>query len=316
MVQVMTVHKSKGLGFDVVILPEIDDAQVPNGGRFQISKGSGWVLQNPASWVRQAYPAIVAEEAAWEEEQRYEAMCVLYVALTWAKRGLYVLLPEDKKSREPGWASPANLVRQAVEAEGDGVVFSSGNSDWLKKVSGRAGNEPRPAPELVDSKPIRARSTPSGAKDQAAGGLVDSPTGKVFGSEVHELFELVGWVDEEAPDLPSNEAGKLVGELLEVPEIMHGFERSGRELKLFREQAVELIVDDKWMSGVVDRLVVGDGTVEVIDFKTDAVDSAEVLVERYQGQMKAYRRVMEKLYPGMEVRCRMLSTKLKAWVEC
>jgi hypothetical protein len=46
------------------------------------------------------------------------------------------------------------------------------------------------------------------------------------------------------------------------------------------------------------------------------VDSAEVLVERYSGQMKAYRQVMTQLYPEMEVRCRMLSTKLMAWVEC
>lgn len=53
---------------------------------------------------------------------RYEAMCVLYVALTRAKRGLYLLLPEDKKGREPGWASPVNLVRRAVDGEGDGQM--------------------------------------------------------------------------------------------------------------------------------------------------------------------------------------------------
>lgn len=315
-VQVMTVHKSKGLGFDVVILPEIDDAQVPNGGRFQISKGAGWVLQNPASWVRDAFPAIAAEERKWEEEQRYEAMCVLYVALTRAKRGLYVLLPEDKKSREPGWASPANLVRRAVGADGDGVAFSSGSSDWLREIPERSEGVVEEVVELPDAKPIRGRSTPSGAKAEASGAVSDSPTGRAFGSEVHEVFEQVGWVDEEVPVLPDREAGKLVAELLEIPEIREGFERKGAELTLHREQSVELIIDGKWMSGIVDRLVVGEGVVEVIDFKTDAVESAEILVERYAGQMKAYRKVMEKLYPDLEVRCRMLSTRLKKWVAC
>ncbi|MDE0597019.1 MAG: UvrD-helicase domain-containing protein [Roseibacillus sp.] len=315
-VQVMTVHKSKGLGFDVVILPEIDDGQVPNGGRFQISKGEGWVLQNPASWVRQAYPAIAEDETRWEEEQRYEAMCVLYVALTRAKRGLYVLLPEDKKSREPDWASSANLIRRAVGAEGDGMVFSAGSADWLAEVDLREADEERNVVELASAKPIRGRSTPSAAKAEAKVGMVESATGKVFGSEVHEVFEQVGWVDEDMLELPDGQAGHLVAGLLELPEIRSGFERANRNVMLYREQAVELIVDGKWLSGIVDRLVVGEGVVEVIDFKTDAVDSPQVLIGRYSGQMKAYRQVLEKLYPDMEIRCRLLSTKLREWVEC
>ena len=315
-VQVMTVHKSKGLGFDVVILPEIEDAQVPNGGRFQISRGADWVLQNPASWVREAYPVVAAGEAKWEEEQRYEAMCVLYVALTRAKRGLYVLLPEDKKSRDDGWASPANLVRRAVEAEGDGEVFRRGDPKWLNEIKPRPSEEKSAELPLVEGSPIRARSTPSGEKKDALAGTVDSPTGKRFGSEVHEVFELVGWVDEESPELPETDAGRLVKELLQVPEIRVDFERAGRGLKLYREQAVELLLDGKWLSGIVDRLVIGEEVVEVIDFKTDAVSSPDELLERYRGQMEAYRKVMEKLYPEADVRCRMLSTKLKAWVEC
>ena len=315
-VQVMTVHKSKGLGFDVVILPEIDDAQVPNGGRFQISRGPNWVLQNPASWVREAYPVLAAEESTWEEEQRYEAMCVLYVALTRAKRGLYVLLPEDKKSRDDGWASPANLVRRAVGADGEGEVFRSGDAGWLNEVKDRVVTEVSEDVALAAAQPMRGRSTPSGAKAEAKGEVVDSPTGKKFGSEVHEVFEQVGWVDEVTPGLPDTEAGQLVKELLEVSDIRQGFERAGRELQLYREQSVEVIDQGKWLSGIVDRLVVGEGRVEIIDFKTDAVDSAEVLGERYRGQMAAYRRVMQKLYPDHEISCRMLSTKLATWIDC
>jgi len=315
-VQVMTVHKSKGLGFDVVILPEIDDAQVPNGGRFQISQGANWILQNPASWVREAYPMLAAEESKWEEEQRYEAMCVLYVALTRAKRGLYVLLPEDKKSRDDGWASPANLIRRAVSADGEGEVFRSGDSQWLDEVEDRELAEEGEDVALGEAKPMRGRSTPSGAKADAKGAVVDSPTGRKFGSEVHEVFERVGWVDEVDPELPDSEAGQLVKELLEMSDIRQGFERAGREMQLYQEQSVEVIDQGKWLSGIVDRLVVGEGSVEIIDFKTDAVESGEVLIERYKGQMEAYRRVMRTLYPDHEISCRLLSTKLAKWIEC
>lgn len=315
-VQVMTVHKSKGLGFDVVILPEIDDAQVPNGGRFQISQGANWILQNPASWVREAYPMLAAEESKWEEEQRYEAMCVLYVALTRAKRGLYVLLPEDKKSRDDGWASPANLIRRAVSADGEGEVFRSGDSQWLDEVEDRELAEEGEDVALGEAKPMRGRSTPSGAKADTKGAVVDSSTGRKFGSEVHEVFERVGWVDEVDPELPDSEAGQLVKELLEMSDIRQGFERAGREMQLYQEQSVEVIDQGKWLSGIVDRLVVGEGSVEIIDFKTDAVESGEVLIERYKGQMEAYRRVMRTLYPDHEISCRLLSTKLAKWIEC
>ena len=117
------------------------------------------MLQNPAGWVREAFPQLAAAEAAWSEDQRYEAMCVLYVALTRAKQGLYVLLPEDKKSRVEGWASPANLIRRAVAADGDGVVFQSGSELWLEDVGMRETKEQGAEGELVAAKPMRARST-------------------------------------------------------------------------------------------------------------------------------------------------------------
>jgi len=44
-IQVMTIHKSKGLGFDVVFIPELSDKQVPDMGYFQIARGPGWVMQ-------------------------------------------------------------------------------------------------------------------------------------------------------------------------------------------------------------------------------------------------------------------------------
>ena len=315
-VQVMTVHKSKGLGFDVVILPEIDDAQVPNSGRFQIAKGVDWALQNPASWVREGFPVLADVESAWGEDQRYEAMCVLYVALTRAKRGLYVLLPEDKGSRDDGWASPANLVRRAVGAEGNGEVFASGDSSWLREVGQRKPSESKKGSALVPATPMRSRSTPSAAKSEGFSASTGSSDGRAFGSAVHEVFEAVGWVDDEEPSLPDDEGGRLVEELLGIPEIRSGFVRAGKKLDLHREQAFEVLLNGKWLSGIVDRLVIGEGFVEVIDFKTDAVERADELLGRYQGQMDAYREAMKKLYPAAEVRCRLLSTKLREWVEC
>ncbi|WP_353565768.1 UvrD-helicase domain-containing protein [Haloferula sargassicola] len=320
-VQVMTMHKSKGLGFDVVILPEISDDQVPNAGKFGIAEGPDWLLQPPAQWVRRQVPELREAEERWGESQQYESLCLLYVALTRAKRGLFVLLPQVSSSRAAGaWASPAELVRSACGVDGreTGVVCEIGDGGWLDEV---AASEMRPEvarPVLVNANPLRSRATPSGEKSAAGGRKAAfSTSGVRFGSEVHAAFEAVGWMDESEPLFPVGAGGEVVRELLSMAEFQIPFERRGRRVELFREQPVETILDGRWLSGVIDRLHVHeDGRrVEVIDFKTDSVASAGELRSRYEGQMRSYRRVMEQIYPGAVISCRILAVALRRWVE-
>ncbi|MCW1924558.1 UvrD-helicase domain-containing protein [Luteolibacter arcticus] len=319
-VQVLTIHKSKGLGFDVVVLPEIEDTQVPNHGDFNVARGlhgaCPWLLEPPASWVRSLVPALSAAEEVWADDQRYQAMCVLYVALTRAKRGLYVLLPEVPKSRkDPGeWKSSSNWVARSA-----GDSFQSGDASWWCDVPDRESAEKLAIPQLGVAKARRARITPSGAKaDKFA---TPSPAGMIFGREVHAAFEAIGWLDETTPKFLPGDAGALVRDLLARPEIVALFERGGRNVELFREQPVEAILDGKWLSGVIDRLhVIRDSggkvaTLELIDFKTDAIQEPRQLTERYSGQMTAYREVLSKAFGDVPVRCVLLSTKLLACVD-
>ena len=327
-VQVLTIHKSKGLGFDVVVLPSVEDSQVPDLGDFKVAMGADpsgpWVLETPASWVRTLVPALSAAEAVWSDAQRYEAMCVLYVALTRAKRGLYVLLPEVPKSRKDAqdWASPANWIARSA-ASGDGpVIFQSGDPSWWQDVPERTLTVQSPIPVLAGATPRRQRASPSGTNAEATAGPSGSWSGRAFGTEVHAAFESVSWVDDNAPLFSKTAGAGIVRELLEKPAIRQVFERRGRKVDLHREQAVEAILAGQWLSGVIDRLHVFRDPlglperVELIDFKTDAVSKPEQLVERYAGQMAAYREVIGKAFGGVAVSCRMLSTKLGRWVDC
>jgi ATP-dependent helicase/nuclease subunit A len=136
-----------------------------------------------------------------------------------------------------------------------------------------------------------------------------------FGSEVHSAFEQVGWIDETLPTLPDGEAGSLVASLLATPRIRSLFERKERSVELFREQPVDAVFKDQWLSGIMDRLHIHRDSqgvvsrVEIIDFKTDAIDEISELAARYSSQMDAYRKMMATAYPDAEIECILLSTR-------
>ena len=160
-----TVKKLKGLGFDVVMLPMFNNDQVPARNRYSVAQSpEGWILQAPASWVRDLTPDLRDLETGWVEEQRYEALCLLYVALTRAKRSLNVFLPEEPASRTPAeaesWASPANLIRQSIPEE----EFYEGDPAWVKEIEPRK-KAPVSKVTLGESIPLCERSTPSGTND-------------------------------------------------------------------------------------------------------------------------------------------------------
>jgi ATP-dependent exoDNAse (exonuclease V) beta subunit len=55
--------------------------------------------------------------------------------------------------------------------------------------------------------------------------------------------------------------------------------------------------------------------VEIIDFKTDAVEDLQELARRYAPQMNAYRDVMQRAYPDARVVCFLIATRCGDIVE-
>lgn len=314
-VQVMTIHKSKGLGFDVVVLPEVPNDSIPSAQYFDVAEGTDWITLTPPKWSRDLIPEMRDAEAEWLSAQRYEAFCMLYVAITRSKRGLYVLLEPPSSSQEADKPSLANWLARSVFSEGrPGIVYQNGSPDWVEgfAISNRAKTTTE-MPALAAAVPRRERMTASGEKKFSS----FSTRSIAVGNETHAAFEQVGWVDEASPVLPANDAGKRVAELLEVPGLRRFFERKGRSAELLREQPVDAVLDGKWFSGVMDRVHLlrdaegGVTRVEIIDFKTDRVEDISELVERYSAQMSAYQSVMRQAYPEASVECSLLSTWLR-----
>ncbi len=324
-VQVMTVHKSKGLGFDVVFLPMLPDRRIPEASRFTMARGDGWLCGVPPAWARPFFPAIREAEEQWAAAEAYEALCQLYVAITRAKRGIYIYLGK-KKSASADAPTLTNWILRSLGAESaPGVLFQTGDPAWPATLPPRAAGiraASRPAPGRAV--PRRARRTPSAAAHAAeappfAATARASLDGMRFGGEVHACFERIEWLDGPPPELPDSKAGRLVASLLAEPAVAALLTRPPGHVTLLREQALDAVTGRRWTTGVADRMHIhrdGPGgrvtRVAIIDFKTDAVPDAATLRARHTAQMREYRAIAATLFTGAEITTTLLSTALRA----
>ncbi|TAG08976.1 MAG: hypothetical protein EAZ42_08600 [Verrucomicrobia bacterium] len=321
-IQVMTIHKSKGLGFDVVIIPQVPKEKIPNSGHFEFALSDACICDAPPQWVRKMTPEIKSLEEAWEKKQGYEAMCLLYVAITRAKRGLYLFLEKPAKADDADKATLVNWLRSSFASHSsllDGIIYHAGISNWFEEMPLLDLNQPEPK-QAISLRPAAApmqRRTPSGEKSAKHAPADFNAGGKAFGNAVHLEFENIGWIDETG--IPQNfsdrEAGAVVVDVLKDEQVAHWFQRRGRMIRLFHEQAIDAMLDGAWMSGVIDRLHLetnasGDvARVEVLDYKTDAVQHASELLDRYTKQLEAYRAALALIFPNAEITCVLISTR-------
>jgi len=304
-VQVMTVHKSKGLGFDVVLLPELSGDRPDSAGGGEVvphRTGSGqidWLVELPAKEICEVDPVLLALRGDLVAEACFEAFCVWYVAMTRAKRGLYLFVPPPKDS-----PNLSRLVELALQPQDGRWVI--GKEDWFAECA-VVPQAPPPGSDRLpidrDRLPVRSeRSMPSAAPTHAGGALFrETAGGVVLGTEVHDRFAEIGWL-EPGESMPGAEGGgdavRLVADCLASPDVRRAiFTRPAGPCLLWCERRFEWIEEGRWVSGAFDRVVVrlgSDGapvSASVHDFKTDQVDAAEAAA-RYAPQLEAYRRAL------------------------
>ncbi|MFG0249624.1 MAG: UvrD-helicase domain-containing protein [Phycisphaeraceae bacterium JB051] len=229
-VQVMTVHKSKGLEFDAVILPVL-------------SKQLGYMHQStcfltrptptdPVAFVyasgykelRQTYAPLVQAHAQEWQRRFSDDLCGLYVAMTRAKHAMYLfaqplqLNKKGDKLKTAGYtdSSAAAILRHAllspdqIEPDAGRVLYTHGDPDWHQ------ANQRPPAQKTLKNKAnlhktatIKLKSTTGKrslqriAPSQLEGGgsvnvadllALTKSSGQSRGTVIHRLFEEVDWL--------------------------------------------------------------------------------------------------------------------------
>ena len=127
-------------------------------------------------------------------------------------------------------------------------------------------------------------------------------------------------------------AGQIVETCLADPLIRnilsheHGL-TAGQSKSRYQEQAFDVILKQEdeplWLSGVIDRLHLiknSQGQVvsaEIIDFKTDKVLDAQMLIDRHHSQLLDYAQAIAEIYtlPLSEINCYLVSTHLTSLIK-
>ena len=120
-VRVMTIHKSKGLGFDVVILPDLEgDKLASRRDGLAVQKREDrsveWVLDLPTKLFHTYDPVLSRHVESAEADACYDKLALLYVALTRAKRGLYVL------TKNPAGSTSHNFPKLLASTLGENAT--------------------------------------------------------------------------------------------------------------------------------------------------------------------------------------------------
>jgi len=223
-VRVMTVHQSKGLGFDLVILPDLNTAfsmvraRQPELllGRDSAADPVNWVLRMPAAEAVDADPVLTRNRQHMDADACFEELCVLYVAMTRAAKALYVVTSFAGKTAKS--VTPASLVNRqlagdpnplsgrdtlVVDGEPLPLHYACGDRNWFAAERARPPEPPSQPPAPIVSGPARqrlVRISPSrrAERERPAEQLFARSVREriAFGSALHAVFQRVEWVDD------------------------------------------------------------------------------------------------------------------------
>ncbi len=234
-VRVMTMHKCKGLDFDLVLLPMMPGRSGIDSVKSEAmlveprrdgNLGVDWLLHAPPKEVAMADDILGPNLERTAMRVCYEELCILYVAMTRARQGLYMIVPPAPKNEETAAIHLHTVLRKTlfvgdghVQGVGpgslkDSCLYEYGQRDWYKagsKTDGAAEAKSQPDVAVIghpdlDSAELKhhKRRMPShlethsiSAADLFSLGL---QRGREFGTALHALFQELEWIDSEPLD--------------------------------------------------------------------------------------------------------------------
>lgn len=346
MVRVMTVHGAKGLEAPIVILADaaFDPGAKPRADAVMLTVREGAALPLIRPGKGEAGAAIEQAIAAADIAEMEEHWRLLYVALTRAQEQLVVTGALGSRAKgvppETSWYYATERAMRRLAADPVALDSWGEGLQWLgppalRPVKPAAGASPGPArpPDalpawLHEPAPAEARPPRPLAPSAAIEDDVPDPPPDAAMRQAAERGRLLHALFERLPDLPAADRAAAadrwlagVGGLADVAArqtlIAHVLAvlDDPAHAALFGAQAlaeapIAAVVAGQVIAGTVDRLLVTDDLVHLVDFKTGRRVPAdgEAVPTAHIAQMAAYAAALAEIFPGRPQRVSLLYT--------
>ncbi|MBI1238236.1 MAG: double-strand break repair helicase AddA [Alphaproteobacteria bacterium] len=339
-VRLMTVHGAKGLEAEIVFLA---DAHRRIGGRESapLIRADGTLL-----WRQGRAEAVTKAKDAEKIERRAENRRLLYVAMTRARERLYLCGTLAKRSTAPNADSWYALFQKQLQEtlepaphwSGEFVVRRTPGAADGAVARARAAPLPAapaalpaslltPAPAMTPRIVLSPSDLPgvSGKARRRARDSGEGERARQRGRAIHRLFELLPAQAASERRAAARRFLTLPGqgfagdELADILQAVFGVMEDETFAPLFgpRSRGEVAVIGDLQrdgkivsVSGRIDRLVVEEGRVLIVDFKTDASPPAQAadIPAAHIAQMAAYDLLLRPLFPGAAIRALLLYT--------
>jgi ATP-dependent helicase/nuclease subunit A len=344
-VRILTVHGAKGLEAPIVFLPDTMAVPDQKTALLWTDPGELPLWKPPGDHVAATY---VGEKTRWRDRQMQEYRRLLYVGLTRAQDRLYICGWQTKKAPPQscwyalcrtglagealpfdfdttpliggdGWSGEGLRLETAqTAAPGSEPVITIAPDrgqppDWARRLPPAEPDPPRP---LVPSRPD--------GDEPVALSPVAGPGRSRFqrGLLVHSLLQSL-------PELPESEREAAARRFLGRP--VHALAPDAQDdilhetiailahpdiAELFgpgslAEVPIAGLINGRVLTGQIDRLVVTENRVLIIDYKTSQAPPAskDDVSPIYLRQLASYRAALARIYPDHEIECALLWTQ-------
>jgi ATP-dependent helicase/nuclease subunit A len=339
-VRLMTVHGAKGLQAPVVIMADATRKRKAEGDAPVLMQFDNGPVLPVFLANRKGLSGPLARHIADADADAEREHCrLLYVALTRAEDLLFIggaLSGKTAEAPADSWYATVRAAMESLAAKSvDAPDWTTGALEYRTGTpKPRSDHEPvivpddgRTLPEwatmmpTVEARPPRPLSPSAIAADDVSA-PPSGPAAKAAarrGAALHSLFERLpdvaadrrravgeAWCRMSVPEL---DAAALVGVVLGIlddPAFAAVFAADA-----LVEAPVAAVVGSIVVAGKVDRLLVTETEVTVVDFKTGrrVPDGADGVEPYYLRQMAAYVAALERVFPGRQVKAALLYTE-------
>lgn len=313
-VQVKTMHQSKGLQFPVVyILSQHEQRDKHGSSCILLDSTLGLSLKGLSLDYKLKYNSIyhLALQTKKELDDLAEEMRVFYVATTRPQKELVIV---DTIESIEDFYSPLNaytlledesytgwLLHTYANTSASLVVFDKKSGLYERPLKVRQNNTPYTLPTYSKASKAFSSQTASGAKIKLDWKEVSlsKNMGTIRGTLFHEIVAQCSYPYQEKEIISYATSYGYTLKDHDIKQILalnsDTLYASWMKEKHVFEQSYIIEEKNQVVHGFMDLVIYKEDEVIIVDFKTDAVDNEKKLIDLYAIQLQTYKKAMKKL---------------------